>query len=192
MNCIKIVKGLSLVLLMGVLPLAQALEAIPGCKYRWILACEDCTEPMLVLSCSTNETCQVPADGAEKCPAEQNVKGHIKSNTMVDIVISFRVINDNAESEKVRWHVKNVELSATYFEKHFLESLIDTVLAETSATRIIDWDIYYHLGIDTEFAIVMDWQDALARLSNSTPIWNQAGRAGNLYIDADTIYRIND
>lgn len=166
MDCIKTVKDLCLVLFIGMLPFTSALADDVRCKYIWTVECQNCEAPVF-MECHITETCQKFADGTEKCLAAQTVKGHIKNNTVMDIFIWFYVIEDNIKPKKPGW-VETVELTATYSEKHLIESLSDTVFAQTPDTRIVDWEITYFLDvkaiplykdIDAKSPIILDWQE---------------------------------
>ena len=81
-------------------------------------------------------------DETEQCFGGGNLKGHIKNNTVMEIVnILFYVIDNNDQAKKIRWIIDNFELSSSHTEEELIESLKDTVLKDTPAARIIDWEV---------------------------------------------------
>ena len=165
----KIAKGFCLILFMGIVPSTQALTI--SCKHIWTVECEDCEAPML-MDCNTEIICKKSTDGTEECSGG-NVKGHIKNNTVIETVhILFYIIDNNDQAKKILWNVKDFELSADHSEQDLIKSLTDTVLAETPAVQIIDWEVTYRLGIsenalykdtNAESAVLLDpdWLKAL-------------------------------
>ena len=163
------VKVLCLVLFIEMLSSTQALAT--SCEHIWTVGCKNCIAPML-MSCNVVGTfCTRFPDGTFKCLEDENITGHIKNNTVIKTVhILFYIIDNNEQAQKVFWTVENFELLPSHTEEGLIESLKNTVLANTPAIRIIDWEITYQLDIkkntlykdtNAESAVIPNWQETI-------------------------------
>lgn len=135
----KITKAVYLLFFIGVLPSTQALPLF--CEHILTVDCNDCTAP-IVMDCNTYQTCKATLAGEPEQCFKANFTGYLNNNTVVDTIsVLFYIIDDKEEPKRLLWRANNVELSDSYTAEGLVESLRETVIAETPATRIVDWEI---------------------------------------------------
>lgn len=185
-------KVISLILWIGILPSTQALPLF--CEHIWTVDCNDCTAP-IVMDCNTNETCKATLVGEPEQCFKANFTGYLKNNTVVDTInVLFYIIDDKEQAKKLLWRMNNVELSDSYTEEGLIESLRETVIAETPATRIVDWEISsYELDTNkhTFFADINEGSPIILPI----PAWLASQRTGpvvNTPISPDNLEPIPD